>query len=92
MYSFKSLVDESNLRSLMQLAQACRAGIDFNTVDDLQIKKFIQEMGFDEPPESSLIQKKGIMKRDSGMLGGFKECTVVLTRDHYLYGFDWSLV
>lgn len=45
------------------------------------IKNFIKSVEFEAPPESNLIIKKSIVKRDAGVLNSNKESTAVLTRD-----------
>lgn len=45
------------------------------------IKNFIKSVEFDNPPESNLIVKKSIVKRDAGVMNSNKDSTAVLTRD-----------
>ena len=45
------------------------------------IKSFLKSIEFEEPPESDLIVKKSIVKREAGAFGTFKDSTAVLTRD-----------
>jgi hypothetical protein len=49
-------------------------------------------MVFDDAPDSKLILKKGIIKRDGGTLKSFKEATAILTKDHFMYIFDWNIL
>jgi len=41
------------------------------------------------PPESDLITRKGILKRDPGKLSKFKDATALITKDRFLYVFDF---
>lgn len=45
------------------------------------IKNFIKGIEFEEPPQTNLIVKKSIVKRDAGVLNSNKDSTGVLTRD-----------
>jgi len=55
--------------------------IDFNDVSEAKIKQFLEGIKFDEPPESKLVVKKGLLKRDGGAFSNFKDCTALLTKD-----------
>lgn len=81
MYSFKGLINESELKALMQLNQQNNGKIDFMNADEQEVKQFINGLQFDQPPESNLIVKKSIIKRESGPFNTFKECTAIFTRD-----------
>ena len=67
-------------------------GIDFMKATDADIKNLIKKSDFEAAPESNLVVKKTIIKRESGAFSKFKEATAILTRDNYLYFFDWNLV
>lgn len=45
------------------------------------IKDFMNEIKFDPAPDSNLIVKKSILKREAGAFNAFKDSTAVLTRD-----------
>ncbi|CDW71523.1 UNKNOWN [Stylonychia lemnae] len=104
LFSFRALISQSELKSMIQLNEICKANIDFINATDDMIKNFIKSVEFEAPPESNLIIKKSIVKRDAGVLNSNKDSTAVLTRDKqsytynqtliysYLYVFDWSML
>lgn len=59
---------------------------------DEDIKNLIKKVEFEQAPESKLIVKQSIMKRESGAFARFKDATAILTRDNYLYLFEWKLL
>lgn len=58
-----------------------KGSIDFLKADESEIKKFITDLKFDPAPDSNLIVKKSILKREGGAFGGMKESTALFTRD-----------
>eukprot|EP00347_Sterkiella_histriomuscorum_P012073 403369992 len=92
LFSFRALISEAELKSMIQLNEICNTNIDFINATDDQIKEFINSVEFEKAPESNLIVKKGIVKRDAGVLNSNKDSTAVFTRDNYIYIFDWSVV
>ena len=69
------------MKAMMQLNEAVNGGIDFMKTNDQTIKTFIKSIKFEEPPQSNLVIKKGVIKRDTGTFGSFKDSTAILTRD-----------
>jgi hypothetical protein len=65
----------------MQLNDICGARVDFMKATDEDIKNLIKKVEFESAPESNLILKKSIVKRESGAFSRFKDATAVLTRD-----------
>jgi|LauGreDrversion4_2_1035121.scaffolds.fasta_scaffold253747_2 hypothetical protein len=65
----------------MSLNDICGAGIDFMNTTDADIKNLLKIVEFDPAPESNLILKKSIIKREAGAFNRFKDATAVLTRD-----------
>lgn len=59
--------------------------------DENQVKALLMNITFPGAPDSRLIWKKGILKRDGGTLSSFKEATAILTKDFFLYIFDWNM-
>ena len=57
------------------------ANIDFPNATDADIKELIKKVEFEEAPETNLVVKKGLIKRESGLFSQFKDATAVLTRD-----------
>ena len=55
--------------------------MDFLKAEEKDIIEFIRSIAFDPHPDSNLIVRKGILKRDGGTFKSFKESTVLLTRD-----------
>jgi hypothetical protein len=55
--------------------------IDFYKADEQIIKDFLNSIKFNMNPESNLIVKKSILKKETGAFKGFKEATAILTRD-----------
>lgn len=66
---------------MIQLNDIVDGKVDFMQTDDEKIKKFIGSVNFEDPPESNLVVKKTIVKREAGSFGKFKDSTAVLTRD-----------
>jgi hypothetical protein len=56
-------------------------GLDFGTATDGDIKNLLKKIEFDKPPESNLVLKSTIIKREAGPFSSFKDATAVLTRD-----------
>lgn len=56
-------------------------GVDFNKPTDAEIKDLIKKIDFEPAPESNLVVKSTILKRDCGPFKKFKEATAILTRD-----------
>lgn len=81
LFSFKALISENELRTLMQINDICGAGLDFTSTTDDDIKALIKMVEFETAPESNLVVKKSIIKRESGAFARFKDATAVLTRD-----------
>ena len=81
LFSFRALISQAELKSMIQLNEICQTNIDFINATDDQIKNFIKYVEFEDPPESNLIVKKGLVKRDAGVLNSNKDSTAVLTRD-----------
>jgi hypothetical protein len=75
------LISENELRALMQINDICGAGLDFISTTDDDIKALIKKVEFEAAPESNLVVKKSIIKRESGAFARFKDATAVLTRD-----------
>jgi len=48
---------------------------------DEDIKNLIKKVDFELAPESNLILKRSILKRESGAFLRFKDATAVITRD-----------
>lgn len=59
---------------------------------DGDIKNLIKKICIADAPESNLVVKKTIVKRESGAFNKLKDGTAVLTRDNYLYVFEWNLL
>ena len=66
---------------MMQLNDLCHAGIDFINANNDDIKSLIKKVQINNPPESNLVVKKAIVKREKGAFARFKDATAVLTRD-----------
>lgn len=49
--------------------------------DEQVIKDFLSVIKFDPAPESNLIVKKSILKREAGAFNILKDSTAVFTRD-----------
>lgn len=81
LYSFKALISEDELKLLMSLNDLCGGDVNFMKATDEDIKNLIKKVDFEAAPESNLIVKKSIMKRESGAFARFKDATAILTRD-----------
>lgn len=51
-----------------------------------RVKQQVQELP--DPPKSSLEEKKGTLKRSSGLFNAWVQCIVHFTKDKYVYVFD----
>ena len=80
-FRYNKLVSEVELRFLYQLNGLIDGGVDWNNASDADIKNLIKKVDFDPAPESNLVLKTSIIKRESGVFSQFKEATAVLTRD-----------
>lgn len=81
LYSFKALISEDELKQLMSLNDLCGGEVNFMKANDEDIKNLIKKVDFEAAPESNLVVKKSIMKRESGAFNRFKDATAILTRD-----------
>jgi len=81
LYSFKALISEEELKQLIQINDLYGGGVDFMKATDEDIKNLIKKVEFEKAPESNLIVKQSIMKRESGAFARFKDATAILTRD-----------
>jgi hypothetical protein len=79
--SFKALVSDDELRCLYLLNELNDGGLDFETATDADVKTLLKKIEFEQPPESNLVIKSTIIKREAGLLNSFKDATAVLTRD-----------
>lgn len=66
---------------MIQLNEICNTNIDFIKASDDDIKGFLKGVEFTEVPQSDLIIKKSIVKRDAGVMNSNKDSTAVLTKD-----------
>jgi len=80
-FHFTQLLSENELRYLVQLDGLVGANVDFPNAMDADIKELIKMVEFEGAPETNLVIKKGLIKRDSGLFSQFKDATAVLTRD-----------
>lgn len=92
LFSFRALISQDELKSMIQLNEICSANINFINATDEQIQNFLKSVEFEDPPQSNLIVKKSIVKRDAGVMNSNKDSTAVLTRDNFLYIFDWHML
>ena len=81
LFSFKALINEEELKLLIQLNDLCGSEVNLMTAKDEDIKNLIKKCDFEPAPESNLIVKKSIVKRESGAFARFKDATAILTRD-----------
>ena len=81
LFSFNALISENELKCLLQLNEINHFELDFHTATDADIKNLIKKVEFGPAPESNLIVKKTIVKRESGAFSIFKDATAILTRD-----------
>ena len=66
---------------MMQLNKELDLKLDFLKADDKSVRDFINSVIFEAAPESNLVVKKSIVKRESGAFNTLKDSTAVLTRD-----------
>ena len=81
LYSFRALISQEELKSMIQLNEICNTNIDFIKASDDDIKGFLKGVEFIDVPQSDLIIKKSIVKRDAGVMNSNKDSTAVLTKD-----------
>lgn len=81
LYSFRALISQEELKSMIQLNEICNTNIDFIKASDDDIKGFLKGVEFTDVPQSDLIIKKSIVKRDAGVMNSNKDSTAVLTKD-----------
>lgn len=91
LFSYKALITDNELRHLYVLNEFNEGGVDFTTATNADIKTLLKKIEFEQPPESNLVVKSTIIKREAGLLNSFKDATAVLTRDNYFYIFEWQL-
>ena len=66
--------------------------MNFKEISEAKLKNFIKSVKIeDDAPDSKLVVKKGLLKREKVKLIKFQAATAVLTMDGFLYLFDWSL-
>ncbi len=66
---------------MIQLNEICNTNIDFLKATDEDIQAFLKGVEFTDVPQSDLIIKKSIVKRETGVLNSNKDSTAVLTKD-----------
>ena len=81
MFSFKALISENELKYLIQLNDIGEGNVEFINACDGDIKNLIKSVEFEEAPESSLVVKQSVIKRESGPLFRWKDAVAVLTKD-----------
>lgn len=75
------MLPESDLRLINSLHDMSSETVDFGTATDADIKNLIKSVNFEVAPQSNLVLKTSIIKREAGVFSQFKEATAVLTRD-----------
>lgn len=74
------------------MALCYQQGIKFDFQDAKmgQIQEVIKRTYLESAPNTTLVKKSGVLKRDPGMFAYWTESTVLLTRDNFLHVYPWK--
>lgn len=81
------------MESLIKVKQFLKISFDFENISEARLHAFLESVKIENnAPESQLVLKKSLLKRDGGKFSSLKESTAVLSMDMMLYLFDWALL
>lgn len=89
MFQFKAIVREKELDAFCNLCFAADYRPDLNNVSQDVVSKVLS-VQLPKAPLHKQVQKVAIMKQYAGMFSGWRDATVILTRDLYLHVYPFS--
>jgi hypothetical protein len=77
------------LEAFTSICHQVKLNVDLNNIQLDQFFKVLKSVRLDPAPISKLIQRVGLLQRDPGLFKGWKDSTVVLTKDLFVHIYPW---
>ena len=89
-YTFKGLVGKKEFEDFATLCFKLKIQLDFKRVTIDDVTNVLRTVRLEPAPQSNLVIRVGVLKRDPGMLRQWTESTVVVTKDNFLHVYPFK--